>query len=398
MLRNSASAQPDSPPQHRRGSSYQREEQDHGYQPSGRHERSSSITSNSNSLAESPTATPPRRENAFTAPRPALRPYQEYHSGFADDDRPPSPVPSPYGHRRQNSFSALLPLAIRNRTPSPTRKASVAPVPEEMPPFTGDGRRPSRPGTAHSQSSQRSAFAGWLSGTVAGNALESLSRPETPRSPDPNAGPAKLRRSAPRAVAPGYPATPTDSVSAKASRFMSALSNRLASATQAAAAAAGDDDELYNLNIEASLFPPGADLDAFSPAAFKNLQVNAVGLLGKFQAAYRAKVMALRDWEGERAAQRDELEEAVTRAAHLKLQLEGMAHRAAEQEQAMRQLMDELMTERRAREEERLARKRAAAGTPESAVSEDLGVDEEWPGGKRKSTGSGESAWGETDV
>lgn len=197
---------------------------------------------------------------------------------------------------------------------------------------------------------------------------------------------------------------------------MSALSMRLAAAAAQAtsATALDDDDELYNLNISAALFPPGgADEqgDAFSsPAAFKDLQANAAALLVRFQAAYRAKVLAQRDWEGERAAQRDELEEAVTRAAHLKLQLEGMARRAAEQELAVRQLVDELVAEKHAREEERLARRRAAAAaagstTPGSPVSEDqdLGVDERgWAERKRKSdgsaSGSGESAWGETDV
>jgi hypothetical protein len=391
MLRNPASAQPDLPPQHRRGSSYQSLEQNHGYQSPRQHERNSSITSNSNTLALSPSATPPRRENAFNAPRPSLLPYQEYHSGFADDDLPSSPLSSSYSHRRQTSFSALLPLAIRNRTPSPTRKTSVAPVAEEMP-FTGDGRRPSRPGTAVSESSQRGGFAGWLSGTAAGNALDSLSRPDSSRSSDVNVTPTKLRKTQ-TAMSENPATTPTDSVSAKASRFMSALSTRLAAPAQPPPVA---DDELYNLNVESALFPPGSptDRDAFSPAAFKNLQANAVGLLGKFQAAYRAKVLAVRDLDGERAAQRDELEEAVTRAAHLKLQLEGMAHRAAEQEKAMQQLMDELMGEKHAREEERLARQRGAVGTAESMVSEDLGVDQDWGQRKRK---SGESAWGETD-
>jgi hypothetical protein len=354
MLRNPASAQPDLPPQHRRGSSYQSLEQNHGYQSPRQHERNSSITSNSNTLALSPSATPPRRENAFNAPRPSLLPYQEYHSGFADDDLPSSPLSSSYSHRRQTSFSALLPLAIRNRTPSPTRKTSVAPVAEEMP-FTGDGRRPSRPGTAVSESSQRGGFAGWLSGTAAGNALDSLSRPDSSRSSDVNVTPTKLRKTQ-TAMSENPATTPTDSVSAKASRFMSALSTRLAAPAQPPPVA---DDELYNLNVESALFPPGSptDRDAFSPAAFKNLQ-------------------------------------AVTRAAHLKLQLEGMAHRAAEQEKAMQQLMDELMGEKHAREEERLARQRGAVGTAESMVSEDLGVDQDWGQRKRK---SGESAWGETD-
>lgn len=328
-------------------------------------------------------------------------PYQEYHSGFTDDDLASSQVSSSYSHRRQTSFSVLLPLAIRNRTPSPTRKSSVVPITEEMP-YTGDGRRPSRPGTAASESSSRGGFAGWLSGTAAGSALESLSRPDLSRSPDVNTTPTKLRKS--QTLASENPTTPTDTVSARATRFMSALSTRLAAPAAAQPPPAVADDELYNLSIESALFPPGspADRDAFSPSAFKNLQTNSLGLLSKFQAAYRAKVLALRDLDAERSAQRDELEEAVTRAAHLKLQLEGMAHRAAEQEKAMRQLMDELMAERRAREEERLAarQQRGPVAVAESMVSEDLGVedDEEWTGErtKRKSGGSSGESWAET--
>ncbi|KAH8910115.1 hypothetical protein BR93DRAFT_993254 [Coniochaeta sp. PMI_546] len=403
MLRNSASAQPDLPPQHHRGSSYHISEKDHGYQSPRQHQRSSSsIIINSSSTI----ATPPRRENAFNAPRPSLLPYQEYHSGFTDDDLASSPLSSSsHSHRRQTSFPNLLPLAIRNRTPSPTRKTSV--LAEEMP-LTGDGRR-SRPGTTASETSpqQRGGFAGWLTSTAAGNALDSLSMSRSD-SRTPDATPTKLRKT--QTGLPEPPSTPAESVSTRASRFMTALSTRLATTPAAHPAPAPvpdllDNDELYNLDIESALFPPGSprDRDAFSPAAFKNLQANALGLLGRFQAAYRGKVAAARDLEAERAAQRDELEEAVVRAEHLRMQLEGMARRAAEQEGAMRGLVEELVRERRGREEERLARERAMAAVAAvagSMVSEDLGVDEEeeWSrrGSKRKSGGSGES-WAETD-
>ncbi|OIW33894.1 hypothetical protein CONLIGDRAFT_652311 [Coniochaeta ligniaria NRRL 30616] len=397
MLRNSDSAQPDLPPQHHPGSAHHIPEDDHGYQQSPRqHERTST--------------TPPRRENAFNAPRPSLLPYQEYHSGFTDDDLPSSPISSSYSHhRRQTSFSNLLPLAIRNRTPSPTRRPSILAAQQEMP-LTGDGRTRSRPGTPASKSSPRGGgggggFAGWLSGTAAGNALDSLSSPRPNSRGTPDGTPTRLFRNITQTVMPpNYPSTPTESVSTRATRFMTALSTVLApSSSPPPPNRSLEDDELYNLDIESALFPPHSPTDsrdAFSPAAFKNLQANAVGLLGKFQAAYRAKAQAARDLEAERGAQRDEIEEAVTRAAHLKFQLEGMAHRAAEQETAMRQLVGELVAEKHAREEERLVRERAAAGAvvapAGSMVSEDLGVDEEWRVGKRKSGGSGES-WGETD-
>lgn len=148
-------------------------------------------------------------------------------------------------------------------------------------------------------------------------------------------------------------------------------------------------DELLSLNVDEALFPPGtpATKDAFSPAAFKNLQTQATGLLTKMQNAYRQKAQALADVEKEREADRDELEEAETRAKHLKFQLEDMASKASEQERRMKQLMEELAAERRARAElERFNPKAMQRLAPSpggfqseagSTISEDLGVDEE---------------------
>jgi hypothetical protein len=175
---------------------------------------------------------------------------------------------------------------------------------------------------------------------------------------------------------------------------MSALSSRFNPTTPAtsplpSAATGNPQDELCTLNIEAALFPStpsspaGAARDTFSPSAFKNLHINAVGLLNKMQTAYREQATTLRDLQAERSAQKDELEEAVTRAEHLKIQLEGMARKAAEQEQVMGALEAELEAERkaRARAEATLVgtarRAPSSVGEGASMVSEDLGVEEE---------------------
>lgn len=151
-------------------------------------------------------------------------------------------------------------------------------------------------------------------------------------------------------------------------------------------------DELLSMKVEEALFPTGSpsSKDTFSPAAFKNLQTQATGLLTKMQNAYRAKAQTLVDLEKEREAEREECEEAETRAKHLKFQLEDMAHKAAEQEQRMKQLMEDLAAERRARTE--LERERSAGTFSKqrnslspgglrseagSTISEDLGVDED---------------------
>jgi hypothetical protein len=193
-----------------------------------------------------------------------------------------------------------------------------------------------------------------------------------------------------------------------ASRFMSALSSRFSNPTSTPTSPSlpsqAAHDELYNLNIETALFPRspsspslGSGGDSFSPAAYKNLQMNALGLLTKMQTAYREQATALRDLQAERSAQGDELEEAVTRAQHLKMQLEGMGRTAQEQEGAMKTLAEELAAERRARAKAEAAAAAAAGGrTPSegaaSMVSEDLGVDEDR---RRRRTSRRRKSWKE---
>ncbi|UNI21368.1 hypothetical protein JDV02_007363 [Purpureocillium takamizusanense] len=158
------------------------------------------------------------------------------------------------------------------------------------------------------------------------------------------------------------------------------------------------DDELININIEALLFPAGppAEGDAFSPAAFKNLHVNAVGLLRKFQTAYQQRTVTLLELRAEREAQDDEKIGLETRSHHLKLQLEGMAQKATDIESTMRCLREELDTERRLRMEERQA-KYAAPST--ISVSEDLDAEEDQMDERRRSVGTSKTDMGsETDA
>ncbi|KAL2262615.1 hypothetical protein VTK26DRAFT_702 [Humicola hyalothermophila] len=370
---------------------------------------------------------PQQEQHDLNAPHPSLSPLSEYHSGFgvSDDDLgSPSPSPSPYNlanHRRQYSVPNLLPLAFKSRTPSPTRKTH-AKSPSEQMPYTGDGRSNGR-SAANSPRGIGGGFVGWLSSASGAASALGLSHPEARSSPGANANgssnhattldttPTRPRRSTNGSGLNAGSTAPKNSMTA-ASRFMSAISSRFNptgnTGANLAAAADDDDDELCNLNIEAALFPhhassssssssPTSPRDPFSPAAFKNLHMNAVGLLTKMQAAYRERTAALRELQAERSAQRDELEEAETRARHLKMQLEDMARKAQEHERAMRELMEELAAERRARAEES---RRMAAGEKNdggsggggagiggalpsppsegaSIVSEDLGVDED---------------------
>ncbi|KAI0873067.1 hypothetical protein GGS24DRAFT_465042 [Hypoxylon argillaceum] len=133
---------------------------------------------------------------------------------------------------------------------------------------------------------------------------------------------------------------------------VSAFTSRMTSPTQAPART---DDELCDLDIEAALFPPSSPLspldssssDAFSPAAYKNLQANATGLLHRMQDACRRRTAALAELRAEREAREEEMEEMELRTRNFKSQLEAMAAKAAAQEEAMAQLVAELQAERK---------------------------------------------------
>lgn len=104
-------------------------------------------------------------------------------------------------------------------------------------------------------------------------------------------------------------------------------------------------DELANLDIDQALFPHGPP-DEFSPAAFKNLQLNAEGTIRRFQQAYTDQQRSLRMITSAKNIQTDELEAAQTRNEHLKLQLEEMAERAVERERTITDLRAQLATQR----------------------------------------------------
>ena len=117
-------------------------------------------------------------------------------------------------------------------------------------------------------------------------------------------------------------------------------------------------DPLLDLSADTSLFPHGP-VDRFDPASFNDLLRNAQTTIAKLQTGYRQKCGEVETVRAESSAQNDEAEEAETRARHLKLQLDDMAARAAEQDQAMKALADQLAQERLIRREEEEARKRS---------------------------------------
>ena len=109
-------------------------------------------------------------------------------------------------------------------------------------------------------------------------------------------------------------------------------------------------DEFATLDIKKALQPHGAT-DPFSPSSFKNLQQNAEGLLAKMQAAYKQRLITLKETNAEQEAQDEELEEAQTRAHHLKNQLNDVSGRLDDTEKEMQRLREELEDEKRLRKE-----------------------------------------------
>ena len=117
-------------------------------------------------------------------------------------------------------------------------------------------------------------------------------------------------------------------------------------------------DEFLDLDIKTALFPSGP-VDSFSPASFKNHMQHAEGLLSKLQAAYKERTTSLREIQAEKEAQVEEREGAEMRSKHLKIQLDDMSAKLAEQDNAMMDLVEQLANEKRLRREEEEARKRS---------------------------------------
>ncbi|KAL3953694.1 hypothetical protein ACCO45_011650 [Purpureocillium lilacinum] len=317
------------------------------------------------------------------------------------DDQPAdnsSPPPSPPRSRipRKLELHVQAPAASSSKPNSPTtptsrRQSSIAISKEPGSPLrqslsTTQLDDPEEPTTDPQRGTQKMPLTGDGKTGLAGprswpDTAHAYARPTS--SPAPNTGPASVARSASPAIAPRF-----------------ALFSSLPSLKGPAPSkvAVPQDDEFINLDIQASLFPAGAPAegDVFSPAAFKNLHLNAVGVLRKFQAAYQDRTMALLELRAEREAQNDEKIGLETRSHHLKMQLEGMAQRATEIESTMRALREELDTERRLRMEERHAK---YATLSSLSVSEDLGVEEDQMDERRRSVATSKTDLGsETDT
>lgn len=332
----------------------------------------------SNNNSSSPPAPRRRSSLSFDNLQTDSSPLNTFHSGYGcghaeESVVQPRAAVSPIRLATASSFTSYLPASIRARIspeqlPQRLQQYFAENNDQDDMGLTGEGRK-TRKELAESQ-------------TLGNTDMSQPHKAVSEGCPSPETTPKRLRTST---------AGPADSTpkSAGPATAPSRLSLLTMFSRPPPAITAEMHDELLSMNVDEALFPPGtpATKDAFSPAAFKNLQTQATGLLTKMQNAYRQKAQALADVEKEREADKDELEEAETRAKHLKFQLEDMASKAAEQERRMKQIMEELAAERRARAElERFGPKGMQRLAPSpggfqseagSTISEDLGVDEE---------------------
>ncbi|KAI0115334.1 hypothetical protein F4814DRAFT_440260 [Daldinia grandis] len=262
-------------------------------------------------------------------------------------------------HQRQQSAPNVY--YSNAGSPSPSPKPGHARHQSQDMPLTGDGRVGRRPDNSPGR------YGTWLSATPSSSSAdEAVSPNTTPKSK--------------RSIA----TSDTTPKSATQSRFgfFASLTTRLSS--PAAQTPQEIDDEMINMDIEAALYPSAIDRDTFSPAAYKNLQTNAAGLLHKMQDAYRQRAATIQEMRAEREAQGEEMAETELRIRSFKSQLDSMAAKAVEQEKAMQQLVAELQAEKEARHEaeDRASRGRALVESP--LITEDLCVDDEDVDEKRK--------------
>lgn len=290
-------------------------------------------------------------EDILTPPEPATlteRPFPRSVPLLYDEERPTPRQPRTH-HR---SLTELLPFRISQKTAE--KPLHHTPVKEKsnfdfMPAFTGDKR-----GVINGADKGKGGLGGWFSGSSAPVQLGAPVDLETiDISTSHDASPQRSQRRGTVSTVSGSPTTPK----APGSRF-SFFSKT--PTTQTVQIPSKLDDELLTLDITKALFPAGrAESDPFSPAAFKNLLVSAEVLLNKLQTAYQQRTHSLHELSCEKEAQAEELEEAEMRAKHLKLQLEDMARQIVEKDEELARVKADLVAEKKAREEERIAREKS---------------------------------------
>ena len=297
---------------------------------------------------------PSRTPAALTRPSGELRRYDSFRSVDQASHKIQSPLRNSVSFTDLTKLDAVaLPAHCAPQEPQESQK-SQAGSPDMS--FTGD----KMPGVAV-EGPQRRRFSGWFG-----------------RAPNAEADSPTCSANKPLKIATSQSNTPKVSPSSANRRF-SFFGPSISAPKTPISAPVLEDDELASLDIQSALFPGGQPNDgaAFSPAAFKNLQMVATGLLTRFQVAYQQRTTELRDIRAEQEVKEEEQSEMETRVQHLKMQLEEMGRKVAERESSIQTLLDELTEEKQQRMEEHMARAKAPRPSDAMTISEDLGVEED---------------------
>ncbi|OAP56936.1 hypothetical protein AYL99_09048 [Fonsecaea erecta] len=262
----------------------------------------------------------------------------------------PPPPPPAKGHQRSRTTTDLPPLFTRTQSSSPTRSSAFSFLrPQSTRSLSPERLRPTETtedsGPAQSPTKKRpGGLASWFEGSSEPvnitlvpsprkeklDPLREVSATEEASTMSPDSVDGNLTRRPEKRPALTGPTVST----------MSKFNNIFRRST-VTLNTPEDPDELVQLDIDEALFPSGHPGE-FSPAAFKNLQLNAEGTIRRFQQAYKEQRQSLRSATSTKNVQADELEAAQTRNEHLKLQLQEMAERAAEQEKLIADLRAQL--------------------------------------------------------
>lgn len=294
----------------------------------GRHCRNSSLESPQGAphSIESDILTQPTftHQPDFTEPR---KPTLDLPPLYTGSNRPP--IAASCYHQTQLQDFARSPDQSPQQSPTKLKRTSI-------PALTGD--QAERVKKEH----QNRVLSGWFNGESEPISIGIIPSP-TKEKPDPLAD-----MSTKPTLTTSKPTLPT--------RF--SLFGSKVSPAKVPSSPSAPSDEFLDLDINAALYPAGP-ADTFSPASFKNHMQHADGLLSRLHAAYKERTIALRDVTAERETQAEELEGAETRSKHLKIQLDDMSAKLAEQDKAMMDLVEDLANEKRLRREEEDARKKS---------------------------------------
>ncbi|CAL3964502.1 unnamed protein product [Diplocarpon coronariae] len=305
--------------------------------------------------------------------------------------------PARQARKHQRSLTALLPIS---RSTERKEKAKVDTKGSVMATLTGD-----KEGIVKTAEKGRGALSSWFSGS---SVPVPLGVPVMDQ---------ELTSSASRATSPVMlspdktPPSPvtlsrTNTVGGGMFNFFAAKSSAKRQTVQIPADF--NSDEFLTLDIKSALFPggePNAN-DPFSPASFRNLLMNAEGLLLKLQTAYKLRTLSFHELSAEKEAMSEGIEEAETRAQCLKNQLENLAHQVSSRDATIADLAAELAAEKQAHAEENLACKQSIAlvtGRRGKHLSidttgEDLGISHSRRRNRTSDDGSSISTEGESDA